>query len=196
MRRTRSSHSARLLPRLREKCRAQRDCGGALHPRGDNVVAVGVPCAQAAFELRARGRQDEDADCLRHQVADQPGTLIIDLQQHVVTSGQFVFDGAARGAFQIAVDDRIFEKLAAFDHGHELIVADEEVVDAVDLTRARRARGVGHRQPNRRLAFEQRVDQGGFAGARGRRHDVQAAGHDGFPTRYSGSVRVTVRSAL
>src|SRR3546814_3141864 len=34
---------------------------GALHPRGDHFVAVGVAAAQAPFEFLHRRRQDEDA---------------------------------------------------------------------------------------------------------------------------------------
>ena len=75
----------------------------------------------------------------------------------------------------VAVDERVLEELARGLERRERALVDEVVVHAVDLAGARRARRVGHRQPDAGLALEQRGDEAGLAAARWRGEDEQAA---------------------
>src|SRR5690606_20820664 len=69
-----------------------------------------------------------------------------------------------------------FEELARLPAPFELLAIDEAVVASVDLAGARRARGERHRQLQEGTIGDQRPDQGGLAGARGRGDDEEASG--------------------
>src|SRR5690606_18935595 len=103
--------------------------------------------------------------------------LPVDLQQHVVATGQLGFHGLTGRALPVAVHARVFEQVAGVDHALEARLVDEVVVLAIDFTRARRARRERDRQADIRIAREHRVDDAGLAGTRGRGNDKQGSAH-------------------
>src|SRR5918993_204986 len=120
---------------------------GQLGPRGLEPalplgLALGAASDEPADELVPGRRLEEDEQRLRHRLADLPGALEVDLQHRRVAGGQRELDGGARCAVASRlVHHRPLEQVALLDHGVELLVGDEPVVDAVLLTRPRWAGG-------------------------------------------------------
>ena len=70
----------------------------------------------------------------------------IDFQNDVHVLGNFFFNGGARGAVAVAVHMRPFQKRLVGHHAVEFFISDKEILAAVKLLAARRARGVRHRR--------------------------------------------------
>ena len=81
-------------------------------PARDHRLAVGAPVAQAPFELGQRRRQDEDGDAVRHRLPHLARALPVDLEQHVMSVGEYALDLAAAGAVQIVEHGRPLEQFA------------------------------------------------------------------------------------
>src|SRR5699024_7291322 len=99
--------------------------------------------------------------------------------------GDLLVDGPARGAVLVAaVHHGPLEHLPGVDQRAELLLADEAVAHAVDLTGARRPGGRGDGQPDLGIAGTDRRGDGGVAhgggsgqaGDRGRRRDGAGPG--------------------
>src|SRR5688572_4157157 len=155
---------------------------GVVQAALDDAFGVLVAPAQAPLQLRHRRRQDEDADAVGIERAHLPRTLPVDLEDEVLALLEGVLDGLAGGAIPVAVYLGALQELAAALHGEKGRLVHEVVLAPVLLPRARLAGGVGGRQPEAGLVFQQRLDQRGLAGARGRGDDEQAAPHSMFCT--------------
>ena len=136
--------------------------------------------AQAALQLRDRGRQDENAHhVLGRGAAELLGPLPVDVEQDVAAGCQGGLDCAARGAVGMTVDPGMLQELAAGDHGGEALLADEVIVDAVGLGRAARSGGDGDGERDLGLLLEQAAGERGLAGPgwRGDHQHEPAAAH-------------------
>ena len=163
---------------------------GARHAPVDRLGGVLSARFQALAKLLERGRQDEDAHHVREELAQLLRALPIDLQEHVMVAGELGLDPLARGAVVVAVDVRVLEEFVRGDHFLEFRARDEEVIDAVLLARARRARGPRRRQVDVRLALQQSIHERGLAGAgRGDNHEEVAA----RPTQCFAPARASAR---
>src|SRR5581483_4381423 len=59
--------------------------GRKTHPQA--ILALGAPRPQAPLQLGHRGRREEHEDRAGHAVPDLPGSLDVDLEDHVVPAG-------------------------------------------------------------------------------------------------------------
>src|SRR5262245_56061920 len=146
----------------------------------DHSLRILAPAAQAALELLDRGRQDEDPDAVRVELAHLRRALPVDLEHQVLPALQGLGDDLAGGAVAVAVHQRVLEKLAAIAHREERRLVDEVVLAPVLLAGARRACGVGSRELEARLGREERLGKRGLAGARGRSDDEKPSFHSMF----------------
>ena len=149
---------------------------GLAHASFDDLAAVLAAVGQAVTQSFLGRRQDEDGFGLRHQLAHLLCTLPVDLQNQVEAFGQGLLDPFLRGAVKVVEDLGVLEKFAAFEHGVELRMVDEVVVDSVHLAWTHGAGGMRDRDANLRLAVDQGLDQAGLAGAGGSGNDVEGAG--------------------
>ena len=108
---------------------------------------------EAAPQLRDRGRQDEDADHVGEELAHLLRALPVDLEHQVVAAVERCSIQRLRGAVAVAVHLGALEELARSSIATNVARVDEVVLAAVDLARARRARGVGDRQLESRVAL-------------------------------------------
>src|SRR6478752_7456237 len=160
--------------------------GGQLGPRGLEAalplgLGLGAAADETAYELLPRRRLEEDEQRLGHRLAHLPGALQVDLQHRRLAGRQGEVDGPARGAVAGGlVDHGPLEQVALLDHGVELLVGDEPVVDAVLLAGTRLARGGGDREPHLRVRLAHRGGDGALAdGRRAGQDDQPGAGGGG-----------------
>mgnify|MGYP005605676989 CR=1 FL=1 len=148
-------------------------------PARDRVLAVLPALAHPLFQRFPRRRQDEDADRVRHLLADLARPLPVDFQQYIAARSQLRFHRLPRGALEVAMHERVFEEIACIDHALEFAGADEMVVLGMAFARARRARGERDRQRDVRIARQTGVDDAGLARARGCGDDEKVSAHGG-----------------
>src|SRR5438874_675865 len=145
------------------------------HALADDGIGVLRPHAHAPLELLDRGRQDEDADAVRVEPAHLLRALPVDLENDVFAAGDGIEDHFLRRAVVVAVHLGAFQEFAALAHRPEAALVDEVVVDAILLARPRPARGVGHRDLERRVVAHHRVDERGLPGAGRSGNDEQCS---------------------
>lgn len=149
--------------------------GGLLHAAFDDVPVVLPAVVQALAQGGGAGRQDEHGAGIRCQTAYLLGTLPVDLENQVVALGQGLSYPGVRGTVIVAEDFGMFKKLAAADHGLEVVYAGEVVVDAIGFTRTGGAGGMGNGYADKWQVIQQGLDQTGFAGTRRGGNDVKGA---------------------
>ena len=113
-------------------------------------LALGAPADQAADQLLPGRRLQEDEQRVGHgrpRTCRAPWRSISSIAGLPRRQGQ-VDRLARRAVAGDAVHDRPLQQVAVGDHPVELLVGDEPVVHAVDLTRPRLAGGRGHRDPD------------------------------------------------
>ena len=155
---------------------------GVAQPAGDDLGAVCAAVAQPLLQRQARGRQDEDGDALGHLGAHLARALPVDLEHDVEARAEGVLQRAEAGAVVVVEHRGVLEEGAVAHHLPEAFAIDEMIVVSVDFVRPLRARGVRDADAQLRLAFEQRLDEAGLAGARGRGdHEQMTAGHQRQP---------------
>ena len=100
---------------------------------------------QALLEHLGRGRLDEDEHGLGKALANVKSTLDVDLENQRAFL-QAMLDLGDECAVPMVEDLGPFKKIPSLDAAGELLIGEEVVVDAIDLTGARGPRGSGNRQ--------------------------------------------------
>jgi len=112
-----------------------------------DVELVGGFCGpglEAPEEILERRRDEEDQEGLGDLLLHDRGALDVDLEDHVMTLAEGVPDVGPRGAIPVAVDLVRLEQLGLVAEAHELGLAEEVVVDVVDLIRPPGPGRAGH----------------------------------------------------
>ena len=99
----------------------QLDPGGR-QPALDRPRRLGAAADEPAHQLVPARRRQEDQQRLGHRLADLPGALQVDLEQHGSPAARRSSTGAARGAVAVAGELGPLEQLAVRDQLVELVV--------------------------------------------------------------------------
>ena len=96
--------------------------------------------------------------------ADLCRTLPVNLQNDVDTQRELLVYPGFGGAVKIAIDLGALKKLIRFTHRGKGRFVDKMIVNAVDLTFARRSRCMRHRDAQRLGAVDKRLNEASLAG--------------------------------
>ena len=117
--------------RLSEDSSYYKEAGIVARKLADDGFVVGAACAQSLFQLLARGRQNKDANGLRHLRLDLARTLPVDFENDVFTAGEQCFGRAARGAVKVIEYLGMLEKFVISGHLTETLQRNEVISLAV-----------------------------------------------------------------
>ena len=114
---------------------------GDLEALLDHSARLGGAGSQAPFELFEGGNRDEDGHCAGLCVADRPRSFRLQLEHAALARGEDARDLGTKRAVPAGDVDDVLEELVLFDPLEELLLAEEVVLPAVDLTLAAGPRG-------------------------------------------------------
>src|SRR6266540_2487764 len=145
-------------------------------PAGDLDGRVAVALSQPRLELLHGRRHDEHRHGLRVPLAQLPGAVRVDIEQHVEPAAERSLEHLHRRAVVIAVDSGPLREPVLVAHVEEFSLAHEVEIGAVDLARAGQPRRVRNRVEEIRHEPAHLVTERGLARPRGgRNHDQGAA---------------------
>lgn len=116
---------------------------GDFEPAANVFGRVGVPGGKTTLQFLLRFRFDEEGQQVRAFFPDGLHPFDVDFQDDRLSFVQSSFDLIVERAVPVTASEDFFalEKLAGSLASFELCVAEEAVVDAVDLARTRLSRG-------------------------------------------------------
>ena len=161
---------------------------GKLEPLLDFPGALRRPLAQPPLELGQRSR-DEDRHAAGDEVAHAQRACRLQLEQARLALRGDAVDLRAERAGALMQKGDVLEELAVLDAAVELLVGDEVVVDAVDLTLSTRPRRRRDGQLEVGASLEQRLDERALAGPRGAGDDEELGARAQRRSRPTSSAR-------
>ena len=152
--------------------------GIAQAPR-DHLIAIGPSTAQSLGQRLPRGRQDEDAvtafAASLRVAANLCGALPVDLEDDIVAFAKGSRQRFPARAVVMIEHPCMLEKAVFGDHGFETRHVNEMIIPAINFIGSLRASRVRDAHSEIRLLLKQRLDQTGFARARGCGNDKQSS---------------------
>ena len=136
-------------------------------PPHDDLLGVRFPAAQATLELIAARRHDKDADRIGATLTHLLRALPVDLEQNRAPVVDERLNVSFARTIPVIEDFGGLEKCVMVAHRAKLTLAHEEIVLAMNLLLALRARRVGDRKFDSGLALQQLVHERRLAGTRG-----------------------------
>lgn len=131
-----------------------------------HVEVVGLARSQPVEQFFHRFRCEEDGCGTADAAPKGSGALDVDLDDDMLTGGESVFDRAAGDAIVVVVHQRMFDEIVGGDAVEEFLLAEEEVVDAIDFATSHRTCRGGDDIPCIGIMRTQSLDDTIFANTR------------------------------